>query len=128
MIHDIKKIYRSFRFGFHGLRHAYLGDRSFALEVNWGLPIYMLIGFFLAPLTTMEFVLLVGSYLLILIVELINTAYETMLARIHPEQHDLIGRGKDISAAAVAVAFLFALIVVAALVCDRLVLFRSLYV
>lgn len=127
MFHDIKKIYRSFRFGFHGLTHAYRNDRSFALEVNWGLPLYIIVGFFLAPLSMDEFILFVGSYLLILIVELINTAYETMLSRVHPEQHELIGAGKDISAASVAIAFLFAAIVVISLVLERLGFFQTLW-
>jgi diacylglycerol kinase (ATP) len=118
--HDIKKIYRSFRFAAHGLMHAYKNDRSFALEVNWGFPIYLLLGFLFAPMSFAECSLLVGSYLLILIVELINTAYETMLARLHPEHHELIGAGKDISAAAVALAFMFAAFVVVMLLAERI--------
>ena len=128
MLHDIKKIYRSFRYGFSGLKHAYKNDRSFALEVNWGLPIYIVLSIFLSPFTESEFLFFVLSYLLIIIVELINTAYETMLARVHPEQHEVIGRGKDISAAAVAVAFIFAALVIATLVLERLGVFHTFYV
>ena len=50
--------------------------------------------------------------MLILIVELINTAFEKMLERVHPDEHDIIGKSKDISAAAVLLAFIFAIIVI----------------
>jgi diacylglycerol kinase len=112
---DIKKIYRSIRYALKGLVHAYRSDQSFRMEINYGLPIYLFLGWYFSPLTPWEFLLLVLSYLLILVVELVNTAFEKMLDRVHPEEHELIGKSKDIAAAGVLLTFLFALTVVGVL-------------
>jgi len=64
----------------------------------------------LAPLglwlghTPVERVLLVGSLLLVLIVELLNSAVEAVVDRVGLEHHELSGRAKDIGSAAVFVA------------------------
>ena len=111
-MNDIKKIFRSVKFGAKGLQHAYHGDKSFRMETYYGLPIYLVIAFILAPFQPWELVLYTFSYVLILMVELINTAFEKMLERVHPDEHEIIGKSKDISAAAVLLAFIFALIVI----------------
>jgi diacylglycerol kinase (ATP) len=66
----------------------------------------------LCPLEPWELLLYTFSYLLILLVELVNTAFETMLDHLHPTEHQIIGKSKDIASAAVFVAFLFAALVV----------------
>jgi len=106
------KIIRSVSIGITGLSHAFRLDRSFQLEIILGLPIYLLVGYILTPLTSLEWIVFIGSYFLILIVELINTSMEKMLDRLHPEKHDLIRKSKDIASAAVLLSFLFAGIVV----------------
>ena len=45
--------------------------------------------------------MLAGSVLLVMIVELLNTAVETVVDRIGPEWHDLSKRAKDMGSAAV---------------------------
>ena len=50
--------------------------------------------------------LLVGSLLLALVVELLNSAVEAVVDRIGAEHHELAGRAKDIGSAAVFVALL----------------------
>ena len=113
------KIVRSFRFGMKGLRHAYRSDKSFRMEINYGLPIYLVVGYLLLPLETGELLFFILSYMLILSVELLNTSIEFMLERLHPEQHELIGKCKDVASGAVLISFLFAMIVVAVLVYAR---------
>lgn len=51
-----------------------------------------------------EQALLIGSMLLILIVELVNSAIEAVVDRFGGEMHELSGRAKDIGSAAVALA------------------------
>ncbi len=51
--------------------------------------------------TWVETVLLAGSVMLIMIVELLNTGIETAIDRIGPEWHDLSKRAKDMGSAAV---------------------------
>ena len=54
----------------------------------------------------MERALLLGSLMLVMIVELINSALEALVDRIGPEQHELSGRVKDMGSAAVLLALL----------------------
>jgi diacylglycerol kinase (ATP) len=84
-----------------GLRAAWLHESSFRLEV------YLLV--VLTPLalwlghTPMERVLLIGSCLLVLAAELLNSAIEAVIERYGPEHHELAGRAKDMGSAAVFV-------------------------
>lgn len=55
-------------------------------------------------------VLLIGSVLLVMIVEIINSAIEAVVDRIGPEHHELSGRAKDMGSAAVLLAIIIALI------------------
>ena len=116
----IHKIFKSLGYAIEGLSHAYRVDKSFMLEINIGLPVYAVLVYFLSPLQSSELILLIGSYFLILIVELINTAFEKMLDRLHPEQHLIIKRSKDIAAGAVFVAFMFATLVIGVLFYNKL--------
>ena len=114
----IKKIFNSVRNAIAGLVHAYKFDKSFRMEI-WGSAMFVVVAALLWPLSGIEFILLTLSYLLILITELINTAVEQMLERLHPERHEIIGKSKDIASAAVLTAFVFAVVVVAVMIQSR---------
>ena len=51
---------------------------------------------------------LAGSVIIVLVVELLNTAVETAIDRVGPEWHDLSKRAKDMGSAAVLLSLLFA--------------------
>lgn len=84
-----------------GLRAAWLHESSFRLEV------YLFV--VLAPLgwwlggNGVERALLIGSMLLVLGIELLNSAIEAVIERYGPEHHELAGRAKDMGSAAVFV-------------------------
>lgn len=92
-----------------GLRAAWLHESSFRLEVC------LLV--VLAPLAMwlggdgLERALLLGSCLLVLTVELLNSAIEAVIERFGGEWHELAGRAKDMGSAAVFVAMLNVLLV-----------------
>ena len=87
-----------------GLRAAWLHESSFRLEI------YLLA--VLAPLALwlgndgVERALLLGSCLLVPMVELLNSALEAVIERYGNEHHELVGRAKDMGSAAVFVAML----------------------
>ncbi|MBI2035511.1 MAG: diacylglycerol kinase [Candidatus Liptonbacteria bacterium] len=110
MLHNyfmFKKIINSFMNAFRGLRLAYKHDQSFRMEM-WASPIIPIFGYFFWPLENYEILFLALSLALIFITELINTAFERALERIHPERHELIRISKDITASAVLIAVIFA--------------------
>jgi diacylglycerol kinase (ATP) len=87
-----------------GLAAAWRHEVAFRLEVI-GFVLLFPTSFFLGE-TGAERALLVGSLLLVLLVELLNSALEATLDRISLEDHPLIGRAKDIGSAAVFLALL----------------------
>jgi diacylglycerol kinase (ATP) len=58
-----------------------------------------------------ERALLIGSYLQVVVVELINSAIETIVDRIGSEHHELSGRAKDLGSAAVFCSIVLAAVV-----------------
>lgn len=61
---------------------------------------------FWLDVTRIERVALVGVTILVLIVELLNSAVEAVVDRIGPEHHELSGRAKDMGSGAVLVSLL----------------------
>lgn len=61
--------------------------------------------------TAMEKLLLIGSVVLIMLIELLNSAIEVAVDRIGLERHDLSKRAKDIGSAAVALSVVWAMVV-----------------
>jgi diacylglycerol kinase (ATP) len=110
-------VMRAARWSLLGLRAAWLHESSFRLEVC----LFVLLG----PLgwklgeTPLERVLLIGSCLLVLAMELMNSAVEAVIERFGPEQHELAGRAKDMGSAAVFVLMLNVLLVWGALLLPR---------
>ena len=58
--------------------------------------------------TNIEKLLLIGSMVLVLLVELLNTAVEAVVDRVGFEHHELSGRAKDIGSAAVMLSLVWA--------------------
>ena len=85
----------------------------------WTAPAFLIFGYFASPLSPSEFLFLLLSFTLIMMAELINTAFERALERLHPERHELIGATKDIASAAVFIAVCFALVVISVISWNR---------
>jgi diacylglycerol kinase (ATP) len=87
------------RVALEGLRAAWRHEIPFRMEVVAFAVLFPTS--FLVGKTAVERALLVGGLLLVLIVELLNSALEATLDRVSMEDHPLIKRAKDISSAAV---------------------------
>jgi len=89
------------KWSLQGLRAAWLHESSFRLEV-YLMAVLAPLGLWLGD-TGVERVLLVGSGLLVLSIELLNSAIEAVIERYGAEHHELAGRAKDMGSAAVFV-------------------------
>jgi diacylglycerol kinase (ATP) len=86
-------------YSLRGLTAAYRQEAAFRQEL-----LLCVIGFTVAvvlPVSALQRVALIGVLLLVLIVELLNSALETVVDYISTEHHPLAGRAKDIGSAAV---------------------------
>jgi diacylglycerol kinase (ATP) len=113
------RIVKATQWSMQGLRAAWLYESSFRLEV------YLFVA--LAPLgwwlgqTPVERVLMIGSMLLVLSVELLNSAVEAVIERYGPEFHELAGRAKDMGSAAVFVVMMNVMLTWGAILLPRLI-------
>jgi diacylglycerol kinase (ATP) len=98
------RILKATQWSMQGLRAAWLHESSFRLEVYLFLVLGPL-GFWLGQ-GGVERALLIGSCLLVLGVELLNSSIEAVIERYGPEFHELAGRAKDMGSAAVFVLML----------------------
>ena len=102
---------------FKGLRSAWLHESSFRLEVCLFVVLGPL-GWVLGE-TGVERALLIGSCLLVMAMELLNSAIEAVIERYGPEHHELAGRAKDMGSAAVFVLMMNVLLVWALILAPR---------
>ena len=103
-----RRIVNATVFSLAGLRAAWRGEAAFRQECALALVMIPL-GAWLGT-TAVERVLLIGSCLLVLIVELLNTAVECVVDRVGTDHHELSGRAKDLGSAAVLVSLALVLV------------------
>ncbi len=93
------RLVKATHYSLAGLRAAFVHEQAFRQEV--------LVLIVLAPLGLWlgdsggERALLVGSWVLVLIAELLNSAIESVVDRVGVERNELAGRAKDLGSAAV---------------------------
>lgn len=105
-----KEIYRAFQWSMKGLRATYQAEASFRMEI-YLCVILIPLAFWLAQ-TPIELILLIGSCLLVLLIEIINSAIEAVVDLVcGEERHELAGRAKDMGSAAVFMAQMIVLLV-----------------
>lgn len=99
-----KQIYKALKWSLKGLRAAWTFEASFRLEVYLSI-IFFPLGLWLGH-GGVEKAILVGSLLLVLSAEILNSAIEVVVDKTTPEFHELAGRAKDMGSAAVFVLML----------------------
>lgn len=95
----LTRIWNAFNYSLEGLRAAYSHEDAFRQEVLLALVLIPVALF--SPTSGVEKALLIGSVLLVLVVELVNSAVEATVDRISLEHHLLAKRAKDIGSASV---------------------------
>lgn len=105
----LRRILNAAGYSWAGFCAAYKHESAFRQEL-WLALVLVPLALYLGE-TAVERVLMVGAWLLVLIVELLNSAIEASVDRISLEHHLLIKRAKDMGSAAVLLALLNAAIV-----------------
>lgn len=98
------RMWHATQWSLRGLAQAFRHESSFRLEV-YLFAVLAPLGIALGA-TPVERVLLIGSLVLVLVVELLNSALEAIVDKASPEYHELAGRAKDMGSAAVFVSML----------------------
>lgn len=100
----LRRLLNAFGYSLQGFRAAWQNEAAFREEAM--LTIVLTPVALLLPVTGLEKLLLILSLLLLVLVELLNSAVEAVVDRIGPEFHPLSGRAKDLGSAAVLIACL----------------------
>lgn len=105
----LRRIINAFGYSMKGLRAAFKHESAFRQETALLiilLPLAILLG-----QSIVDYSILIGSLLLVIIVELLNSALEAVVDRVSDEQHKLAGRAKDMGSAAVFIALLNVIVI-----------------
>jgi diacylglycerol kinase (ATP) len=105
----LRRLFKATRYSWAGLKAAWRNEAAFRQESSLCLcllPIALWLGN-----NGVERALLIGSLLLVLIVELLNSGIEAVVDRIGLERHELSRLAKDTGSAAVFVTLLNAVLV-----------------
>ena len=94
------------RYSISGLKAAWRDEAAFRQELA-ACAVLMPLALWL-PVSLLERIALLGVLVLVLIVELLNSAVEAAVDRVGVERHELAKRAKDLGSAAVMIALLFA--------------------
>jgi diacylglycerol kinase (ATP) len=105
----LRRLLNAFGYSLAGFRAAYKHEDAFRQEVL--LAIILIPLAIWLPGTGIGKALMVASVLLVIIVELLNSAIEATVDRISLENHDLAKRAKDIGSSAVLVSLINVLVV-----------------
>lgn len=114
---DLRRVRRAAGYSVAGFKAALKNEAAFRQE----LALFVV----LAPLgwhlghDGVERSLLIGSLLLVLLVELLNSAIEAVVNRVGRDQHELSGQAKDLGSAAVFVALFLVVAVWTLVLTDR---------
>jgi diacylglycerol kinase (ATP) len=100
----LRRVWNALGYSIAGLKAAYLCEDAFRQEV-W-LAVLLIPTALLLPVPLIGRGLMVASVLLVLVVELLNSAIEAVVDRVSLENHRLAKRAKDIGSAAVLVSLL----------------------
>ena len=114
----LRRVWNALNYSLAGLSAAYRCEDAFRQEV-W-LAVVLLPIAFLLPVSAVAQGLMAASVLLVLVVELLNSAVEAVVDRVSLENHRLAKRAKDIGSAAVLMSLLLVVVVWASVLREML--------
>ena len=102
----IKRICCAFFYSMEGFKAAWRGEHAFRQEL--ALVTIATIVAFLLPVSALQKLMLIGVFILVLVVELLNSAIEAVVDRVSLEANPLSKNAKDFGSAAVFLTFFLA--------------------
>jgi diacylglycerol kinase (ATP) len=108
------RLFNALRYSAQGLGAAFRHEAAFRQELTL-IVVLTPIAFWVGR-SIGEVLLLLGAMLLVLIIELLNSALEALADTITTEHHPMIGRAKDLGSAAVMLALVFCFLAWAAVI------------
>ncbi|BFO12303.1 diacylglycerol kinase [Serratia rubidaea] len=105
----LTRIIKAAGYSYKGLTAAWRNEAAFRQEAVAAV-VAVIVALWL-DVDAVARILLIGSVLLVLIVEVLNSAIEAIVDRVGTDFHELSGRAKDMGSAAVSLSIILALLV-----------------
>ncbi|MFI8418403.1 diacylglycerol kinase [Serratia sp. NPDC078593] len=105
----LTRIIKAFGYSYKGLTAAWQHEAAFRQELVAAVLAILLAAWL--DVGAIARILLIGSVVLVMIVEVLNSAIEAVVDRVGTEHHELSGRAKDMGSAAVSLTIVLALFV-----------------
>jgi len=102
----VKRIFAAFLYSIDGFKSAWRHEHAFRQEL--AVVVVGVVAALLLHVPALEKLLLIGVLVLVLVIELINSAIEAVVDRVSLERHPLSKNAKDFGSAAVLLAFTLA--------------------
>jgi diacylglycerol kinase len=114
----IKKLWKSLIYALNGVKYGFITRKNMTVF----LCVAMLVAVLIIWLGTskIKFAIIMAAWILVIIIEITNTAIEKVIDTLHPEYSKGMGHAKDVMAGAVFIALLSAICVTLLMVWDPL--------
>jgi diacylglycerol kinase (ATP) len=99
---DARKMFRSFKYAFQGIGHLIKHENN--ARFHFLAAVLVIISGIYFRIERMEWIAVILSIFFVFSAEAFNTAIEKLCDKFHPEQSNVIGKIKDLAAAAVLFA------------------------
>lgn len=106
---SMRRLFQSFRDALRGIRYVFKHEQNFRIQVAAAAVVVAAILYF--PLRAYETILLLVLIVMVLTMELLNTAIEQFADMFKPRLHPFVGVVKDIMAGAALITAVGALII-----------------
>ena len=113
----IRRLINAFYYSLSGFKAAWKNEEAFRQEII--LSVFVIPAAIWLGTSARDRALLIAVYLIIPLVELLNSAIEAIVDRMGSERHVLSGRAKDLGSAAVLLSICIAIIVWCFIAFDR---------
>jgi diacylglycerol kinase len=103
------RLFKSFKFAWQGLVKVFKEEQNF--QIHSAIAVLILLLAFYFQIVVWQWVILILIIALVLVLEIINSIFERLLDLLKPRIHEYVGDIKDMTAAAVFVGALAAVII-----------------
>ena len=118
----LRRLIKAMGYSLAGFRAVWKNEEAFRQEICV-LILVIPAGLWLGTSFTQR-AFLISVYLIVPMIELLNSAIEAIVDRIGPEPHILSGRAKDLGSAAVLLSICIAVIVWVLISCERFIILQ----
>ncbi len=105
----MKRLIKSFGYAFQGIKAVFSSETN--MRIHAIIAFFVIIAAFVFSVSTTEWLVILLCIGLVFSAEMFNTALETLVDKVSPEQDPLAGKTKDLAAGAVLIAAIISAII-----------------